>query len=411
MAEHFLSYFIFIDSRRAYKMIVIYVDVMERLNFFSKFNEARNFSFIFITAKYSVYKKALSRGLNVHLLTRTKLKTEYDLFDFSKSLSVLNGYHTYDNARTIASQVSVFLENLHREESIDMFFIWNGTTTIARAISVFAKQNYIKTRFFEISNVGESIFVDCVGTNANSCLYQKPEVLDKIDVDEKKYKIWLSQYIANKKTPLQSKNRSKIPWHGFIDWYGYIFKKAVWEDRRIGIKVVIGRLINKVINTKFLVVSLNTDYAFLPLQVSDDAQLKLFSKYNNKELIKLAISICKERNVELMVKIHPAESSRKEIQEIVNLSKIYKFHIVNNKTDELIINASFVIVNNSTVGLEAKIYNKQVMMFGEAFYKEFDEKRLKSYILNYLVEADYFGNKPISISSLKKILKRSEICQ
>lgn len=391
------------------KNIVIYADVLERMHFFSKFVNPLSilgYDVHFITAKYSVYRDAKKKNFTVTLLKRI-LKTEGHNIDVSRSLSVLNKYHTQKDAKKISKQVISNLMILDNQIEIFMFFVWNGTTTIARTINFFAKRKGIDMRFFEISNLGESIFVDTKGINAESYLYKHPELLDNFDVDEEKYKIWLDSYVKQKKLPRQAANKSKVPWQVIYDLKGYICDSVIWEDRRIGINILVARLLNKIKSNKFDVLPLDKEYAFLPLQVSDDAQLKLFSNYTNELLLEEAIKICKSKGIELIVKIHPAESNRKSISKIVQLSKNNSFHIADNNTDTLIAKSQFLIVNNSTVGLEAKIMNKETMVFGEAIYKYFDKTRLKNYILYYLVPADYFGDKEISLDAMKLILERN----
>jgi capsular polysaccharide export protein len=394
------------------KYIVIYADNVERFRFFSRFViplSSLGDKVHFVTAKFSVFKEAQKRGFPITLFTRNSSEKISNIIDTQRSLSVLNGYHTACEAEIIASQIYQNLAILHRKIAIKAFFIWNGTTTIARSIASFAKEKNIALRFFEISNLGDRIFVDIEGTSADSYVYRHPELLDKLSCHEEMYHRWLKDYQEQYHTPKQALNRSKIPWKSLLDLVGYLFFNTVREDKRFGLKVFITRFLNKIRTFSFPEAVLQKPYAFLPLQVSDDSQIKLFSEYDNKALLFEAMKICRSRDLELVVKLHPAESDRAFIREIVSLSEKYSFRLAGNQTDRLIQGADLIIVNNSTVGLEAKIYQKEVIVFGKAIYKNFDEKKLKRYICSYLVKADYFADTPVPLETMQKILSRNRM--
>ena len=78
--------------------------------------------------------------------------------------------------------------------------------------------------------------------------------------------------------------------------------------------------------------------------------------------------------------------------------------VTNSNTFELIQNARIVITINSTVGLEALILNKYVIFLGDTFYKNFDQERLKKYLLKYLINIEYFSNDKVDGSSLIKYI-------
>lgn len=148
------------------------------------------------------------------------------------------------------------------------------------------------------------------------------------------------------------------------------------------------------------------EYIFLPLQVSSDTQIKLHSEYNNIKAINLAHSESKASNVELVVKIHPAENDPSEIYRIRKEQEKLGFHISDENTVELIKNAQSIITINSTVGMEALLYRKPVKTLGRCLYKEFDHERLKKYIHNYLIDGiDYFEGGIIPTEAAQKLVK------
>jgi capsular polysaccharide export protein len=393
-----------------FKVVMIYADVTERLSFFKRMREplrTMGYKVVFLTAKLSVYLQARNDGLKCILLQKKRCHKSPKL-DPKRSLSVLNGYHSRKDFHHIVCQTYASLKQFQKEMHIEYIFIWNGTTTIARTLAAFGKEEGIKLVFFELSNLGPKIFVDPQGTNADSLLYKYPELLDNFDTDKDLYETWRSAYEKVDTFPPQAKNRTSIPWYGIVDRIGYVFWRSVAEDKRWGVDIFITRLLNKYKLQVFPDIPLDQPYAFLPLQVNDDSQIKLFSDIDNIALIDKALEICAKRSLRLIVKIHPAESDRYFIKQVVQMSK-GRFSIAGNRTRNLIRYADIVVVNNSTVGLEAKIMNKKVEIYGKALYRYFDQERLQKYILKYLVPIDYFGYTHISVKDMEKVLKRAEI--
>lgn len=388
--------------------LLIYADVMERSRFFSKFyrplQEEMGVEVWFVTAKLSVFRALKQLTDNVVLFKRAQRFGELtEKIDFDKSLSVLNGYHTYEEAQVISNAVYRQLQLFSARCKPRMIWIWNGTTTIAMTLGVFARRHGIETRYFEISNLGNRIFVDTEGTSGASYLARHSEILDHVRVDEKAYQAWLTGYRAQYGVPKQAANRSRIPLSAAVDFAGYLFG-CLREDRRNPFKLVWSRLRNKVVTQKWPVADLSMPYLFLPLQVSDDSQLKLYSKYSNMDMIRNALELSRKKSCRLIVKLHPAESEQGAIDSILAYAKEEAFIVAGNPTPELIECAETVVVNNSTVGLEAMIAEKEVVVFGNALYRYFTPQRLKAYILYYLLPGDYFGDTPISVNTVQKIM-------
>ena len=391
--------------------IVIYVDVLERWHFFSKFYtplQAEGHKVWFVTARLSIAQQIKKLTSNLTILKEHPDNGPYDSsVDLTQSLSVLNHYHSLLQAQEISDAVNRQMQVLSTQHDITMIWIWNGTTTIAKTLTSFARKNRIERRYFEISNLSKLIFVDTEGTSGASYLCAHPEILDNNTVDEKEYQQWLSAYHQEDLIPRQAENRAKIPWPALIDMLGYL-RGYIKEDRRSVFRLLINRLSNKFSNPIFEEADLVQPYVFLPLQVSDDSQLKLFSTYSNIDLLQQALYISHEKGARLLVKIHPAESDRDEIKQLTRLSKKGAFSIVDNPTKSLIRQAELIIVNNSTVGLQALIEEKEIMVFGNALYKAFDQTRLKQYILDYLLPADYFGEETIPTDTITSILTRAK---
>ena len=372
--------------------VLIYVDSLNRAKFFLPFKEF--FEVVFITNKLSSYIYLKKRACKVFLIKKSK--TILDI-DYSNSLSILNQYHTLKEAKNIGGSVINLLEKIG---DFNYFFIWNGTTTIERVLSYYAKKNSIKTRYFEISNIENRVFVDKEGVLVESFLYKNPNLLDNFDIDEKEFNSWREEY--KKKKKIKRAIKSEIPYQNLIDFFGYLIGIEK-EDRRNYLKLLLRRVKNKKVKLPLKNPDFSKDYIFTPLQVSNDSQVKLFSKYSNIDLIKEAIKIAKDKNCYLYIKPHPQEDNMDELNRIFSFES-EKVKFVNGDLFDLILNSKMVIVNNSTVGLEAKIFDKEVLVYGEAYYKSFDKRRLISFIQDYLSNMTYPENS-LDKEKIKHLIK------
>ncbi len=388
--------------------LLIYVDVMERYHFFKRFiNPLKELGYevLIVTGRLSIYLLSKNFAVKVLLLKNIEVK-DWTKCHLDDSLSVLNAYHSFDEACTIYNNV---LQQLNSSGlNIDAVFIWNGTTTIARAISDFAIDHDIKRYYFEISNLGSKVFVDKEGVNAKSYLSKHPEILDNVNPNDACFDKWREEWYRNYTMPKQSKNSTKVPYSFFIDLIGFIFFNALREDRRSAFSILTKKIFLKQKSKKVKYENaLPERYIFLAMQVSDDSQIKLNSDISNLEALKIALKMAQKKGVPLVVKLHPAEADLDFIEKVFTLSRNDSFMITDLPGNHLIENAEEVVVINSTIGLEALILEKKVTILGRAFYKNFDIQRIKSYICHYLVDIDYFDRKEkLSWQVVQKVLNK-----
>lgn len=368
--------------------ILIYIDNLERLFFYQKIMSSYGASqFIVITNKLSVYLK-IKPLLQVCLLTRNTKEHKLKI-DCNRTLSVRGGYHPVSRCEDISNSVLNALDTTFANEDIGLVLVWNGTTTIGYTIGEYCRQNHIPVKFLELSNLPGKIFADVLGVNAASKLYQSPTMLDCMDVPETEYEAWKSVYLQSRQNvPKQAANRSKIRFAMIYDYIGYYVLGYLREDYRNPIIRIWHKLKNKKM-TCSPKIDLSKEFFFFPLQVSNDSQILLNSDVDNIQAIEMIRS--KYPSHAIVAKIHPAEENREFVKKIEKMQDQY-FVLAGNDTRELIQKASKVITINSTVGLEALIYGKEVEVLGRAIYAQFDHQRLKAYICRYLINTDYFDN-------------------
>lgn len=369
------------------KKTLIYIDNFERYAFYKRLMQAleNKKEFVIVTNKFSIFLQTKGRYKTYLLKKDTSSHVEFAK-NLEKTLSTACGYHTLKQAERISMSVNAKLKKIFQENEIEQVFVFNGTTTIGKTIGDFCKVNNTAASFIEISNLPNKLFVDKSGTNAKSYLYKHPEILDQHEVSDTEFEEWKEKYIENKTAPKQAKNKTKIRYVMILDYIGFWCLNALREDFRNPLKVIKNKLSNRV-SKEFLHADLSEEYIFFPLQVSNDSQIILNSDVDNTQ----AIEKIKQEfpDTKILIKPHPAEENTEFIQKIESFED-NRTKIVSNDTNELIKNAKVVCTINSTVGLEAMIFGKEVKVFGRALYAGFTCERLKSYICGYLVNIDYF---------------------
>ena len=366
----------------------------------------------FVTNKYSILKEAITSNVRIHGLK--KIENSQFSGEITNSFEVAAESITHKNAEKIAGSVKTQLEKILDEDKYEYIFIWGGVRLIELVSAKVAAKRRIKTLFFELGNFPNKIFVDPNGTNAQSLLSNKPGLLATFDYDINDYRKWHDRYLADglkKHLVPQSSSAVNVEYSKNIkDLFGFYFKKLIQNEALLTKNKLVGKYLRKVVRISYDEVDLKTcKYIFYPMQVNMDAQLILNSEVGNLEALEIANRSAKENGLTLLVKPHPGEVEFGFIKKVNNLKEKLGFKFVNENTIDLINNASEVVTINSTVGLQAKILNKKVTCLGKAFYNEFDENKLATYIQSYLVNADFWGEANISLDSAKRILDRAEL--
>lgn len=397
------------------KKILVVTTFNNHFHFFYRLSQTLirfGFETHFLTNKYSIFLEAQKLDRKIYLLTNER--RVFPDINVMRSFEVAAGSITTTRANLITSSVWSKLEVLNRINNYEYIFLWGGVRLIELTSSEFAFRNNIKALFFELGNFPNKVFVDPKGTNARSLLAEKPAVLDNMNIDLEKFNKWRTEYIA------KSLSSHSVPQSGsaagveykknLLDSFGFKFRKLIQNEALITKEKLVGKYLRKVIKLDYDQIDLDkTDYLFFPMQVYKDAQLILNSKIGNLEALKLANSIASEKGLKLLVKPHPGEVEFGFIKKVNVLKNDLGFRFVNNNTIELIHKSREVLTINSTVGLQAKILNKPVTCFGKAFYDKFDEKRLAAYIQSYLIDADFWNDNKIDLSSAEQIIKRAEL--
>ncbi|PSU01217.1 capsular polysaccharide export protein, LipB/KpsS family [Photobacterium iliopiscarium] len=363
----------------------------------TKYKEKGNDIYFVVQDLYSYF--LIKRSWNNVILFRMKLDSKYthSEINISQSIDILSEHVSFDVANKLSLSFQKLLNQLKLNENC-LVFAGNGYHIQDCILKYYQEVSGFKIIFSELSNIDGKTFFDHKGSNASSYLYSFAEKYNNTEVlsAEKinKLNVWKKEYTKNKTcnhNVRQAKNkniRDKIIWRSFnlldyilnIPSFSVLKYKSNFPNRKSTAIKDYGSYLG------------NKGYYFLPLQVTDDSQIKINSDYNNKDAIKYYLEQSKNNGFDLVIKIHPAEKDQQFIKYIEELVENKMVFISSENTFKLMTNANKVCVINSTAGLEAILLDKDVEFLGRSFYSYLkNDSLLYYYIFEYLINIDFFS--------------------
>ena len=392
-----------------FMQIVILCETLNRYRFFYRMVPALTNSkhrFIFLSNRLSIVLAAKKDG-NVCALIRNYRKSP-------KANSLIEDFDDQESCKKMAIHIESSVFSLIKIYSVDAFFFWNGSSSLACTICDIAVRCDCKTLFFEISNFPGKLFVDPQGVNVQSWFAENYEDITSLAYDSSKFETWCSDYLAKKLADHQVPQAlisTKFNWFYLLDVIGFCLFSAPYTEKPDIIRRTYRFLCSKKVYYHYdnFEPEMNGGYVFFPLQVSTDSQLLVNSDIDNLNALYLASQIARNEGKLLVVKPHPAEGDRAYVARLTLLRSKLGFLFVDDNTFKLIKFSSRVVTINSTVGMEAMLLDKPVTVLGRAMYEKFSKADLMYYLQEYLIEVDFFDNVPISKNQFNAIIQRISI--
>ena len=308
-----------------------------------------------------------------------------DIISYEKCQNKYNNEELIENCKNYI----YFFNYIIKKKQIKYVYLSGDSRLIVKCAEYAAFQNKCKIRYFEQGPFGTTI-LDHKGVNKN-CSFRNSV-----------FKEDLSQISIPRK--------DKISWNKYFRVFDYILYN-LFNYKHSHIYNDIASFSS---STRFLEKNkISKNYFLLVLQVPEDANMILNSPNfsNHFDIVKWTYTNM-PKNYQLVVREHP---------NYINLyeKKLYKFV---EKNDRIIFDykslnrsikfASVVIVNNSTVGIEALLQNKKLVILGDSYYDNLETVfKLKdindSDILNNAVKSNM--NEKINISFINHLLKNELI--
>lgn len=316
----------------------------------------------------------------------------------STCFNVLAGRLNQEDARHAYVATLGLIQKLNSKSLITKFVIPSGRHIHHLAATDFAKKNEISRLYINYGNFPGRTFFDPLGTDAESSVYvngiHPPE-----SFTEREAKLIIRNALSEKS------NQSSIPQK--TTYFKEIVKSLAFRfsvvaeswlgicgDRRIISLPERGPVFFADIVEKEALERL-PPFFFFPLQVSSDVQVvRNYDGGSIENSIKQALAYTKKKGKILVVKLHPAEKDQQTVIRLLDLlKKTASLKTANLPTDILIKYAEKVVTINSTVGLEAKLLDREVHFMGKSMYADMDARQMAWYLRTILIKVDYHSGK------------------
>lgn len=321
------------------------------------------------------FRKSNWISFDAWMLSRKRLKTykqslkesnHYKDFDLEQIIS-MNINTKHHNPKDLFYQTMGYIDILENQlENIDLLLMIGDSRLPFEIAKQLAKKKSIPIYYFE-QGPFSSTFIDTKGVNANASIrYYTPNGT----FDEAK-----QQKISPFLNRTKNKKYNRSPIYRSLDYLlELIFSRTFIfpPDLRIDNPLLINR--TKIVKfKKFNQNSLvNNNIFLLVCQVPYDVNMTHHSPFykNHYDILKDVHQNLPENSI-LVIREHPIYKGKYEekfYKYIVNNSNIYID--TNKKLDPILNISNAVIVNNSTVGLEAISKFKSVLVLADAYYDE-----------------------------------------
>ena len=341
---------------RKINTVYLYKEIGNGLNdneLFKKFNiKSKRFSIDKYTLfTFSEFLKYTEEELN-------------EIISFSQKLSLIKTGK--DNTVNLLHSVFRYLENLKEldnKHQIDLF-VFVGNSLISNTIRAYCKKNNKKYKNLEYGYFRPfTLMVDSVGVNYDSSIPRNIQFYEDIEVNQNRLDTYLFQ-----------------PEKAIRDEQGvFNYRKMFYEHFGISIneKKEEVKSDNSINNHP----DLPSEYIYVPFQLETDSQILKHSPNikTMKELVEHTAraleeyNLINETNLKIIYKVHPLYKSESNIMDLKGIKQICEqnanlIFLTTGNNKQLIQKAKAVITVNSTVGFEALMAYKPVIILGEAFY-------------------------------------------
>lgn len=346
----------------------ILIDNFQRLIFFKKIikrYDVRNFTFLH--ANLSTYQSAIKEIETKHILLRRGQP-------YSNNIDCIENYTGYNHQNKF---YKLNLDNLQFKE----LWIFNGYQ--------FNSKNLIKELpncsviYFEIGNFSNKFQIGIGGINSQNQFAKNIILQDNI-------KIYPSiNYFDNIIQKSQKNFIGKLK-DALLNYYGFVLLKTLSPKRNLS--SILLELLNryrcrKILRNLKFSTDLNEEYCLFIAQVKNDTQTIFQSNESPISLLKKAEQIAVNRNLKLIIRLHPREFDLHSTKEIIKYSKNRNIFIDNiTHLEKIINNSKLIITCNSTLGVQSLSLNKEVITLGDAFYESWDKRHLEYYYHEVLMD-------------------------
>ncbi|HHY0488960.1 TPA: hypothetical protein ACVU46_000647 [Vibrio parahaemolyticus] len=399
------------------KVALMHVISKEEVTFFNRFERSlmdKGLSVIYVTTSLYCFLLLRLKGKDVYI--SMKNKTSNNNYSLESYFNDKVGWLSKEKSNIAFFSMYELSNKLMSTYDVKVAFIPSGRLASHQGLTLACKELGVSTIFSGYGNFPGKTFFDKEGTDKNSTLYNNKNKLESSVFDEVaklEFSNWKKAYLSKKLQKHVVSQAKNVTIKTYLSRLARIVFCKVenvmgvaldvdrsWRSVFEFSKVDYSHLSSPLPDKKFL---------FLPLQFSKDAQLILNYHGDVVSSMNQALDIAKEKDLALVIKPHPVDNSIDVYHSIKKFLEDNNASLSLDNTFKLIDMSELVVTVNSTVGLEAKIMNKDVTFLGESIYSDMRENHVYAYLFKYLVDIEYFSKTNITNSKLDEIFSICEV--
>jgi capsular polysaccharide export protein len=341
---------------------------------------SRNVSFFSFTVWINAFK---NRKKYLNIIDTEKTYKNIDLENVIKYHFLLNEKNGINLKLQALSYIDT-IEKLLEKLSPDVIILSGDSRMSIEILNILAKERNIKTYYFEQGPFGTTIFDD-KGVNANTS-FRKLKISNSLNSNEE-----LEARINAFFSRARSKKYKRSPIYRGSDYlFQFIFSMVGLLPIDIKMEKEIKIISEEYTNLSKNIYKKDKKIFLLILQVPYDVNMVYHSPFysNHFEILKDVYNNLPE-NSQLLVREHPLFKGKyeKELFEFMHKNNI---SLDTNDLYDSIDKADVIVVNNSTVGIEAISRLKSVVVLGNSYYDNDEiclKLKVKDNLSNVLKEA------------------------
>lgn len=353
--------------------------------------EKNGHELVTFTNQLSLFTLGRLRGLPIQLVVRKNGDTSgYS----ERNHEVIAGHITTLDAQTLYASIVAAGSRLVVQHGITLILNWNGAHIHSLASRRLGEIHGLPVMFVELGNMNGRMLVSRFGSGSDLKLTPPKSSTEDVESVPK----WVNEFRELRRRQAavpQAATNLRVNYLGALDRIGWLISP------RSNSLTAWSKFMNHVIRhhyahriSEMITAAPATGFIFLLLQVSDDTNLTVRSAIDNFGAIQWAHDLASARNLDLVIKIHPAERSGrflKMIWEFMLRQNNGRIIITNENAAGLIENCDEVVTINSTAGIEAILFDKPVTILSPTYYNGWSHGDIYWYANRYLTPFNPFG--------------------
>jgi len=308
-------------------------------------------------------------------------------------------------ASPFAASLEAALDRARTGATMAVLVQWNGQRAYGQAATAMARARGMGALYLELGNIAPRLFADPWGVNGAAWLAHHPEVLDGLPVSDPEIEAWIAATLASRRvsqTP-QTFTASRInPWFA-VDYLGAVLLRIPQPAPLAPLARIIDKLGAWIRPPQPPPVLPDQPYLFFPMQVHDEPAPGQPARQIDRDAITAAAAEARARGLQLVIKPHPVETDAHLLDDIAAAAARDGHLLTSANATVLVAGSEAVVTINSSVGLEALLMDKPLILLGEALFASFDRRRAAVFCMAWLIDFQPFADQDISSAAADRL--------